>query len=36
MNKFTHAAQRLVQQRYLLPSDAHKLVRQAKQAVIPD
>jgi hypothetical protein len=36
VNKFTHAAQRLVQQRYLLASDAHKLVRQAKKAVIPD
>ena len=34
--KYTHAAMRLVQQRYLLPADAHKLVRQARQAVIPD
>ena len=31
VNKYTHAAMRLVQQRYLLPSDAHKLVRQARQ-----
>ena len=36
VNRFTQAAQRLVQQKYLLASDAHKLVRQAKKAVIPD
>ena len=36
VNSFTHTAMRLVQQRYLLPADAHKLVRQAKKAVIPD
>ncbi len=35
VNKFKHAAMRLVQRRYLLPADAHKLVRQAKKAVIP-
>ena len=35
VNRFTHAAMRLVQQRYLLPADAHKLVRQARKAVIP-
>ena len=36
VNKYRRAAMRLVQQRYLLPSDAHKLVRQAKKAVIPN
>ena len=36
VNRFTHAAMRLVQQRYLLPGDAHKLVRQARQADIPE
>jgi hypothetical protein len=36
VNRYTHAAMRLVQQRYLLPADAHKLVRQARQAVIPE
>lgn len=36
VNRYTHAAMRLVQQRYLLPADAHKLVRQARKAVIPE
>ena len=36
VNRFTHAAMRLVQQKYLLPADAHKLVRQARKAVIPE
>lgn len=36
VNRYTHAAMRLVQQRYLLPADAHKLVRQARKAIIPE